>query len=103
MKKVISVLMCLLLCFSFSVTASAKTVPTNAVQPYYENAREAKSELIINGTTTTCEPEKSENEEEVEEDKPSVIKQIKDIKAKSEQPPGPKLNVPPEKKEEQEI
>lgn len=55
MKKVISVLMCLLLCFSFSVTASAKTVPTNAVQPYYENAREAKSELIINGTTATCE------------------------------------------------
>lgn len=49
------------------------------------------------------EPEKSENAEEVEEDKPSVIKQIKDIKAKSEQPPGPKPNVPPEKKEEQEI
>lgn len=55
MKKVISVLMCLLLCFTFSVIASAKTIPTNAVQPYYENAREAKSELIINGTTATCE------------------------------------------------
>lgn len=54
MKKVISALMCLLLCFSFSMTASAKIIPTNTAQPYYENARAAKSELIINGTTATC-------------------------------------------------
>lgn len=55
MRKVISMLMCLLLCFSFSVTASAKIIPTNVVQPYYEKASEAKSELIINGTTAICE------------------------------------------------
>lgn len=55
MRKVISMLMCLLLCFSFSVTASAKAIPTNVVQPYYEKASEAKSELIINGTTAICE------------------------------------------------
>lgn len=54
MKKVISVLMCLLLCFSFPVTSSAETVSHNVFQPYYEKASEAKSELIINGTTATC-------------------------------------------------
>lgn len=54
MKKVISVLMCLLLCFSFPVTSSAETVSHNVLLPYYEKASEAKSELIINGTTATC-------------------------------------------------
>lgn len=54
MKKVISMLMCLLLCFSFPVTSSAETVSHNGFQPYYEKASEAKSELIINGTTATC-------------------------------------------------
>lgn len=54
MKKVISVLMGLLLCFSFPVTSSAETVSQNVFQPYYEKASEAKSELIINGTTATC-------------------------------------------------
>ena len=54
MKKVISVWMCLLLCFSFPVTSSAETVSHNALQPYYEKASEAKSELTINGTTATC-------------------------------------------------
>lgn len=55
MKKVISVLMCLLLCFSFPVTASAKTIPTNTAQPYYEMASKAESKLSISGTTATCE------------------------------------------------
>lgn len=54
MKKVISVLMCLLLSFSFPVTSSAETVSHNVLQPYYEKASEAKSELTINGTTATC-------------------------------------------------
>lgn len=54
MRKVISILMCLLVCFSFSVTASAKTLPTITVQPCYEKASEAKSTLTINGTTATC-------------------------------------------------
>ena len=48
-------LMCLLLCFSFSVTASAKTIPTNTAQPYYEMASKAESKLSISGTTATCE------------------------------------------------
>lgn len=55
MKKVISMLMCFLLFFSFSVTASAKAIPGGTAQPYYEKASEAKSELTINGTTATCE------------------------------------------------
>lgn len=46
--------MCLLLCFSFPVTSSAEVVSHNVFQPYYENAREAKPELTINGTTATC-------------------------------------------------
>lgn len=54
MKKVISMLMCFLLFFSFSVTASAKVIPGGTAQPYYEKAKEAKSELTINGTTATC-------------------------------------------------
>lgn len=55
MRKVISLLMSLLMCFSLSVTASAQTVPTSIVQPYYEKAFEAKSMLSISGTTATCE------------------------------------------------
>lgn len=55
MRKVISMLMCLLLCFSFPMTANAKMVPTNAAQPYYEMASKAESKLSINGTTATCE------------------------------------------------
>ncbi len=54
MKKVISLLICLLMCFSFSVTACAQTVSASTVQPYYEMTYEAKSELVINGTTATC-------------------------------------------------
>ncbi len=54
MKKVFSVLAVLLLCFSMPVTASASTVPFGIVQPYYEKAVEAVSELSINGTTATC-------------------------------------------------
>ena len=54
MRRIISLLMCLLMCFSFSVTASAQMIPASIVQPYYENASEAKSELKISGTTATC-------------------------------------------------
>ncbi len=55
MKKVFSVLAVLLLCFSVPVTASASTVTFGLVQPYFEKADIAISELIINGTTATCE------------------------------------------------
>ena len=54
MKKVFSVLAILLLCFSTSVKASASTIQSVAVQPYYEKANDVKSELFINGTTATC-------------------------------------------------
>ena len=54
MKKVISLMMILLLCFSFSVTVSARTVQTGSAQPYYEKAYDATSELYISGTTATC-------------------------------------------------
>ncbi len=54
MKKVVSVLAILLLCFSVPVTASASVVPVGVVQPYYEKADMAISELIINETTATC-------------------------------------------------
>ena len=46
--------MCFLLCLSFSVTVNAEAASYNLVQPYYENASEAKSELAINATTATC-------------------------------------------------
>lgn len=53
MRKVISILMSLLMCFSLSVTASAQTVSTSIVQPYYEKAVDAWSNLSISGTTAT--------------------------------------------------
>lgn len=46
--------MSLLMCFSLSVTASAETISTYSIQPYYEKADEARSELSISGTTATC-------------------------------------------------
>lgn len=54
MKKVFSLMLTLLMCFSLSVTASAKALPNTAVQPYYETARTAISALSISGTTATC-------------------------------------------------
>ncbi len=54
MRKVISLLMSLLMCFSLSIPVSAQTVPTGIVQPYYEKAASVKSCLYINGTTATC-------------------------------------------------
>lgn len=54
MKKVFSVLVILLFCFSLPVKASASTIPTVAVQPYYEITNDAKSTLLINGTTASC-------------------------------------------------
>lgn len=53
MRKVISILMSLLMCFSLSVTASEQTVSTSIVQPYYEKAVDAWSNLSISGTTAT--------------------------------------------------
>lgn len=55
MRKVISLLMSLLMCFSLSVTASAQAVPTSIAQPYYEKADSATSNLYISGTTANCE------------------------------------------------
>lgn len=54
MKKIISLLMSLLMCFSLSTTANAQTVLTNIVQPYYEQAANVKSDLSVTGTTATC-------------------------------------------------
>lgn len=51
MRKVISLLMSLMMCFSLPVTASAQTVSIGIVQPYYEKAYNAWTELSINGTT----------------------------------------------------
>lgn len=55
MKKVISIMLSLLLCFSFSVPASAITISGSTAQPYYEKAREVSSTLSISGTTAVCE------------------------------------------------
>lgn len=55
MKKVLTLILTLLLCFMFSATASAKTASSYVVQPYYEKAQEAKSILNINGTDAICE------------------------------------------------
>lgn len=54
MRKVFSILMSLLMCFSLSLTASAQTVSTTNIQPYYEKAYDATSKLTISGTTATC-------------------------------------------------
>lgn len=54
MKKVISLLLTLLICSSFTVTASAKTVPGNVAQPFFEKVTTAKSELSISGAKATC-------------------------------------------------
>lgn len=54
MKKVFSLVLTLLLCFSFSVPASASMISTAVAQPYYEKANEVESKLTINGTTATC-------------------------------------------------
>ncbi len=51
MRKVISLLMSLMMCFSLPATASAQTVSLGIVQPYYEKAYNAWTELSINGTT----------------------------------------------------
>lgn len=53
MKKVFSILAILLLCFSLPVEASASTVTLAVVQPYYENANDARLEFSISGTTAT--------------------------------------------------
>ena len=42
------------MCFSFPVTASAQTIPTSIVQPYYEKAVDAWANLSISGTTAAC-------------------------------------------------
>lgn len=55
MRKVISLIMSLLMCFSLSVTASAQAVTMSVAQPYYEKADDASSELYLSGTTAECE------------------------------------------------
>lgn len=54
MKKILSLLLCLVLCFSFSIAVSAEVLSTDAIQPYYDQAYTAKSELYINGSPATC-------------------------------------------------
>ncbi len=66
MRKVISILMCLLMCFLPSFTARAQAVPTSIVQPYYEKAVNALSELSINVTTATCKSITKGNSDVVE-------------------------------------
>lgn len=53
MKKVFSIMAILLLCFSFPVKANASTVSLAVVQPYYEKASKAASELSVSSTTAT--------------------------------------------------
>lgn len=55
MKKFISLLMSLLMCFSLPTAVSAQAVSANFVQPYYEMAANATPYLSISGTTATCE------------------------------------------------
>lgn len=55
MKKVFSLLVSLLLCFSMPVSVNTYADSFAAVQPYYDKAVNVSSELFINGTTATCE------------------------------------------------
>ncbi len=55
MRKVLSLMLTLLMCFSIPVSASASDVPFGIVQPYYEKAYDAISKLTISGTTAKCE------------------------------------------------
>ena len=59
MKKVLSLLLCLVLCFSFSTAVSAEVFSNSSVQPYYDQARDATSVLYINGAAATCKSEVS--------------------------------------------
>ena len=64
MKKLFSVFVALLMCFSLSVTASAASV--DIIQPFYEKAKDTNSELSINGTTSTCKSTVRGNEDVIE-------------------------------------
>lgn len=55
MKKVISVMLAFLLCFSFPASVSAAGFSGSMVQPFYDKAREVTSTLRINGTSAVCE------------------------------------------------
>lgn len=55
MRRVISLLMSLLMCFSVSAAASAQTVSLGIAEPYYEIASNARSDLYLSGTTADCE------------------------------------------------
>lgn len=55
MRKVFSMLAILLLCFSLPVTARADTVSSYSVVPYFEVTDNAYLELVIKGTSATCE------------------------------------------------
>lgn len=54
MKKVISIMLAFVLCFSFPVSASALDISGSMIQPYYELADRLSSTLVINGSTATC-------------------------------------------------
>lgn len=54
MKKLMSLVLAFMLCFSFSVPAEAVSFPGGEVQPYDDIAGQTTSVLIVNGTTATC-------------------------------------------------
>lgn len=54
MKKVISLLLSVIMCFTLSVPASAKTGSSGTAQPYYDKASTATSKLTVSGTVATC-------------------------------------------------
>lgn len=54
MRKFVSLVMSVLMCFSLSTAVSAQTIPANFIQPYYEMAADADSDLYISGTTASC-------------------------------------------------
>lgn len=54
MRKVISMLAVFLLCFALPVTASANSFSRVIVQPYYEKANNAWSEVSLSATNAIC-------------------------------------------------
>lgn len=57
MKKAVSLVLALIMCFSLSVSISAATVFSFGIQPYFDTAKEVSTSLSINGTTATCKSE----------------------------------------------
>lgn len=54
MKKVLCLFLAVVMCFSLSVSAVAKVLPTDTAEPNYETCMVAKSLLYINGSSANC-------------------------------------------------